>query len=169
MSTYLVARPSPRRPMAPAQRRSLGFAPVTPPTAPAVDLSRQGEDGVITVEAPGLDPAADLSVTVTGDRLALAGVRRTTTGGMRREMRFSRTVALPEGMTADAVSADYSAGVLSVRVAGMFPTPVAPETHTVAITSDVKVVDAPAQDQAAPEVLVETGTDEQQSGAPAQA
>lgn len=152
MSTYLITRPTAvpaiRRAVAFAPRRTTGFLPAA---LSPVDVTRDGEDGLVTVEAPGLDPAADLSVAVTGNQLTVAGTRRSTAGGVTREARFSRTLTLADGLGQDAVSADYTAGVLRVRVAGMFPTPVQPETHAVAITSDVKAVAA---------VAVET-TDEQ--------
>ena len=167
MSTYLITRPTfsgARRPVALAPRRTFGVVPAML-AAPAVDVSREGENGLVTVEAPGLDPAADLSVAVTGTRLSVAGVRRSTVGGVAREARFSRTLTLPEGVGQDAVSADYTAGVLRVRVAGMFPTPVEPETHAVAITSDVARAEAPAEVEA-PET---GGSDEQQAEAPAAA
>ncbi|TNM68436.1 Hsp20/alpha crystallin family protein [Streptomyces sp. NP160] len=135
MSTLVLRRPA---------LRTWAFD-VPAPAAPAVSLERDGEDGVLTAEAPGLDPARDLSVQVTGDRLVVAGARRQVLGGVRREARFSRTVRLPEGVTADAVSARYDAGVLRVRVAGMFPAPVQPETVTVAIASDVAPVEQPEQ------------------------
>lgn len=107
------------------------------PAVPQVELRAEGEDGVLTVEAPGLDPAADLSVQLTGSVLTVAGVRRSVTGNRRSAVRFSRSVQLPETLAADAVSATYTAGVLRVRVAGMFPAPVVPETVSVAITGDV--------------------------------
>ncbi len=174
MNTYLVTRPTPQRPVARAARRSVGFMPVATLAAPTVDMVRDGEDGVLTVEVPGLDPAADLSVTVTGDRLTVAGVRRSTTGGVRREARFSRSVTLLEDMTQDAVSADYSAGVLQVRITGLFPTPVVPETHTVAITSDVATVESPSpaqhqdqdQDQDTADRSPASGSEEERSEAP---
>lgn len=168
MSTYLIPRPTSvaRRPAACASRRTLGLVPAVL-AAPAVDVSRDGEDGLVTVEAPGLDPAADLSVAVTGARLTVAGVRRSTAGGVARETRFSRTPALPEGVGQDAVSTGHTAGVLRVRVAGMFPTPVAPATHTVAVTSDVPprseaAVGAPTADQ--PAEVEPASVDERSSG-----
>lgn len=168
MSTYLITRPalSARRPMAFAPRRTFGFVPAML-AAPAVDVSRDGEDGLVTVEAPGLDPAADLTVAVTGARLSVAGVRRSTVGGVAREARFSRTLALPEGVGQDAVSADYTAGVLRVRVSGMFPTPVQPESHAVAITSDVAArAETPAEVETSEQT---SGSEAQQGQAPATA
>jgi HSP20 family molecular chaperone IbpA len=149
MST-LVLRPV--RQLRPVDLFSSFPFPVPTVTAPSVVLERDGEDGVLTVEAPGLDAGRDLSVEVVGSRLTVSGTRRETTGRARREVRFSRTVPLPEGTGADAVSARYEAGVLRVRVAGMFPAPAAPQTVRVAITSDVPASPAVESTEAAPAV-----------------
>jgi len=115
------------------------------PVGPLAHLGADGEDGILTIEAPGLlDPAADLSVTLTGRTLTVTGVRRSVTRASNVESRFSRSVSLPEGVSADAVSADYSAGILRVRIAGLYPAPVVPETVQVSITSDVAPASAVA-------------------------
>ncbi|CAA9428186.1 MAG: hypothetical protein AVDCRST_MAG35-2424 [uncultured Quadrisphaera sp.] len=152
MSTIVV------RPVRPLRRSDL-FATLAPlaapalrlPAVPTVALERDGEDGLLTVEAPGLDAERDLAVEVAGTRLTVSGTRRETSGRTRREARFARSVELPEGVGADAVSARYEAGVLRVRVAGMFPAPAAPQRVRVAITSDVPQAGAeqPREEQAA--------------------
>ncbi len=147
MSTIVLRRPTRGGDLfALAPYRPYTVSALRVPQAPAVVLDRDGEDGVLVVEAPGLDPARDLSVDVTGSQLTVAGTRRETTGHLRRETRFARTVTVPEGLGADAVTARYDAGVLRVRVAGMFPVPAQPETVRVAITSDAPT--APAVDAA---------------------
>lgn len=144
---------------------ALGAGPMAAP-APPVQLESRGEDGVLTVEAPGLDPAADLSVRVTGRTLTVAGIRRQSNGTRRGEARFSRSVTLPEGLGGDAVSADYSAGVLRVRVVGMFPAPVVPVSVDVAIASDVRSAAADPQPDSTdaavvvPEATVPAGQDD---------
>lgn len=123
MST-LVLRPA--RSLRPVDLFSLSPFTVPSVAAPSVVLERDGEDGVLTVEAPGLDAARDLSVEVTGSQLTVSGTRRETSGRARREVRFSRSATLPEGVDADAVSARYEAGVLRVRVAITSDAPAAP-------------------------------------------
>lgn len=147
MSTIVL-----RRPARVARTADLLAPFVTPfaapafsaPVGPLAHLGADGEDGILTIEVPGLDPAADLSVTLTGRTLTVTGVRRSVTRAGNVESRFSRSVSLPEGVSADAVSADYSAGILRVRIAGLYPAPVVPETVQVSITSDVAPASAVA-------------------------
>jgi HSP20 family protein len=95
---------------------------------PAAELDRDGEDAVVRVELPGLDPAKDVTVEVEQGTLVIKGERRderaeTRDGRSYREVRygaFRRAFALPAHVTAQAVSASYDAGVLSIRVAGAY-------------------------------------------------
>jgi HSP20 family protein len=113
MSTLIL------RPAYPA--RQFGFTP-------AAEIVRDGDDAVVKVEVPGVDVAKDVTVEVDRGRLVVRGERRderTEEQGGRslREVRygaFRRSFRLPEGVTAEAVSASYDAGVLSVRVAGAY-------------------------------------------------
>ncbi len=130
------------------------------PVGPLAHLGADGEDGILTIEAPGLDPAADLSVTLTGRTLTVTGVRRSVTRASNVESRFSRSVSLPEGVSADAVSADYSAGILRVRIAGLYPAPVVPETVQVSITSDVAPASAVAVAETDPSTTDGAASDE---------
>ncbi|GII31151.1 Hsp20/alpha crystallin family protein [Planotetraspora mira] len=116
-------------------RRAFGpyFAPATPlsttrPTGftPAAEVTRDGDDAVVRVELPGIDVDKDVAVEVDRGRLVVRGERRDERSEERdgrtlREVRygsFRRSFALPAHVTADAVTASYDAGVLSVRVAG---------------------------------------------------
>lgn len=95
---------------------------------PAAEAVRDGDDAVVRVELPGVDVEKDVTVEVDRNRLVVSGERRDDRaeeqGGLRlREVRygvFRRAFALPAHVTADAVSASYDAGVLSVRVAGVY-------------------------------------------------
>ena len=77
---------------------------------------------------------------IRGGRLVVRGERRAQTkqtkdGRSFSEVRygsFRRAFGLPEHVTADAVSASYDAGVLSVRVAGAYA---AGEKRQIAIVS----------------------------------
>jgi HSP20 family protein len=94
---------------------------------PAADVVREGDDAVVRLELPGVDVEKDVTVEVDGSRLVVRGERRDARteehgGRSLREVRygsFRRSFALPTHVTADAVSASYDAGVLSVRVAGI--------------------------------------------------
>lgn len=105
----------------PAAERRGGFAPVA-------EVTRDGDDAVIALELPNLDVSRDVTVEVEHGKLVVRGERRDERSDDRngvtlREVRygsFRRSFALPEHVAADAVSADYDAGVLTVRVTGAY-------------------------------------------------
>ncbi len=116
--------------------RSIGFVP-------AAEVTRDGDDAVVRLELPGLDPAKDVTVEVDRGRLVVHGERRDerTDKQDRRSLRevrevrygaFRRSFALPGHVTADAISASYDAGVLSVRVSGAYK---GSEARQIAVTS----------------------------------
>jgi HSP20 family molecular chaperone IbpA len=102
-------------------RRATGFTP-------AAEISRDGEDAVVRVELPGVDVTNDVTVEVDRGRLVIRGERRDERSEERdgrslREVRygsFQRSFDLPAHVSADAISASYDAGVLSVRVTGAY-------------------------------------------------
>lgn len=104
--------------------------PVERPTGfvPPVEVVRDGDDAVVRVELPGVDVNSDVTVQVDAGRLVVRGERRDEraadqNGRGLRELRygaFRRSFSLPAHVTADAVSASYDAGVLSIRVAGAY-------------------------------------------------
>ncbi|WP_120005723.1 Hsp20/alpha crystallin family protein [Nesterenkonia muleiensis] len=102
-----------------SEQRSSGFLP-------AVDARRENEDLVAAVDLPGVDPVNDVSVELSngGRTLTISGERkvRNEAEGFRevRYGSFSRTLHLPEAVQQDSISADYDAGVLTVRVAGVY-------------------------------------------------
>lgn len=101
---------------------------------PAVETVRDGDDVVVRLELPGVDVSNDVSVEVVSGRLVVKGERRDErapesdnengqTARRISEIRygsFERTFGLPGHVAADAVSATYDAGILSVRVAGVY-------------------------------------------------
>lgn len=113
----------------PATVASLGGRPAF---SPAADVVRDGNDAVITLDAPGLDFENDITVELDGSSLVIAGERRDETSDetsdkgvtrLRKEIRygsFRRSFTLPEHVTADALTATYDAGVLTVRVADAY-------------------------------------------------
>lgn len=96
--------------------------------SPAAEIVRDGDDAVVRVELPGVDIDKDVTVEVDHGHLIVRGERRdeyaeNTGGRTLREVRygsFRRSFALPDRVTADAVSASYDAGVLTIRVAGAY-------------------------------------------------
>lgn len=106
-----------RSPLNDTSAREAGFIP-------PVDAHRDGEDLVLRADLPGIDPDNDISVELSGRTLTVSGQRRqqSEAEGLRevRYGSFSRTVTLPSEVSYDAVGADYDAGVLTVRVSGVY-------------------------------------------------
>jgi len=92
--------------------------------APVVDIEETVQDYVIRVELPGLDKDK-VKVAVEGAVLTLSGERdleRTVEGEIyhhieRSHGTFSRSFTLPEDSDAERVEAQFTNGVLAVRVA----------------------------------------------------
>jgi HSP20 family molecular chaperone IbpA len=104
------------------------FAPVSTGFVPAAEVERDGEDAVVRLELPGLDVDKDVTVEVDRGRLVVRGERRDergekANGRIRSEVRygsFRRVFGLPKQVNAEAISASYDAGVLTVRVSGAY-------------------------------------------------
>jgi HSP20 family protein len=98
------------------------------------------EDGALVVKAemPGIDPDKDVELTVTDHVLHIAAQRREEEeteekGYVRQEIRsgsFSRTLALPRGVTEADITATYKDGILEIRI----PAPETAPTTTIPIT-----------------------------------
>jgi HSP20 family protein len=79
---------------------------------------------VIRGELPGLDVDKDVTITLDGGRLVIAGKREErmeekSDGSFRSEFHygsFERSVRLPAGARANAIEASYNKGILEVRV-----------------------------------------------------
>ena len=84
------------------------------------------DDGTLVIRAdlPGIDPEKDVELTVAGGMLRIEAERREEEkreekGYVRQELRYgavSRSLPLPEGVTAADITATYKAGVLEVRI-----------------------------------------------------
>ncbi len=98
---------------------------------PAAEIVKDGDDAVVRLELPGVDVDKDVNVEVDRGRLVIHGEHRDQyaqdagegAGRTLREIRygsFRRSFQLPAHVTGDAISASYDAGVLTVRVAGVY-------------------------------------------------
>ena len=97
--------------------------------SPAAEAHRDGDDAVIRLELPGVS-TDDVNVEVKGRHLVVSGSRRDQrseeseqSGRRFSEFRygsFTRAFRLAPSVTAEAVSASYDAGVLTVRVSGAY-------------------------------------------------
>ena len=89
-----------------------------------VNVQREDDALVVTLELPGIDPGLDLEVAIEDDVLVISGEKSESIETKeenrlmreRRFGRFARHVPLPEGVDAEAVAARYEKGVLTVRV-----------------------------------------------------
>ncbi|OMC13965.1 heat-shock protein Hsp20 [Mycolicibacter heraklionensis] len=109
--------------------------------SPAAEIIKDGDDAVVRLELPGIDVDKDVTVELVGGRLVVRGERRdehteTDADNHRtlREVRygaFRRSFGVPAHVTSEAVTASYDAGVLTVRVAGVYADS---QPQTIAIT-----------------------------------
>jgi HSP20 family protein len=90
---------------------------------PAMDLVETEEHFVLRADLPGL-AEEDVTLEVEDNVLTVSGERKaeheTTKEGYHRVERafgsFSRSLTLPEGVDAEAVTANFDRGVLEIRI-----------------------------------------------------
>ncbi len=90
---------------------------------PAIDIVEKDEEFVLSADLPGMSES-DVKLEILDGTLTISGERKTeleeTADGYRRIERtsgsFSRKLALPKGVEADAVKASFANGVLEVHV-----------------------------------------------------
>ena len=103
---------------------------------PAMDLVETEDALVLTADLPGLE-RDDVSIEVKDNVLTIAGRRESehtdSAGGYHRVERafgsFSRSLALPDGVEAEKVAAEFDKGVLKVTI----PKPAERKPHRVEI------------------------------------
>ena len=97
--------------------------PAVSPWWPAIDLRADDGEYVLTADLPGMD-GDGIDICVSGDRLVIRGERRGEReekgNGFYRVERsygvFHRSIELPADADPEHASADYSRGVLTVRI-----------------------------------------------------
>lgn len=98
------------------------FGTAARPTAMPMDAYRQGDQFHVHFDLPGIDPASiDLTVeqnvlTVKAERTGTAGDGVELIVAERPTGTFTRQLFLGETLDAEAISADYNAGVLSLTI-----------------------------------------------------
>jgi HSP20 family protein len=92
------------------------------PAAMPMDAWREGEEFVVELDLPGVDPASiDLDVernvvTVRAERKSRVEDREEVVAAERPAGTFSRQLMLGDTLETDAVTATYNAGVLALHI-----------------------------------------------------
>lgn len=89
---------------------------------PAADVRRTGDDWMVSMAIPGIDPAK-VDINIAGRTLRISG-ERTFEGGDKTQPvlnelwygRFEREFTLPEEIDADKVQASYRHGLLELTL-----------------------------------------------------
>jgi HSP20 family protein len=91
--------------------------------APAVDVVENDKEVTVRAEMPGIDPK-DLNVVVSGKQLIISGEKKESTEQSGKdffhsEIRFGsfrRAIPLPDGVDSENVDAQFTNGVLTLRM-----------------------------------------------------
>jgi HSP20 family protein len=118
---------------------------------PAMDLVETNDHYVLTADLPGLSQD-DINLEFEGDVLTLSGERKSEhserqEGFYRLERAagsFSRSLTLPEGVDAEAVTATFDKGVLEVRIPK--PEQRKPKKVAIQVGDAPKTIDAEGSD-----------------------
>jgi HSP20 family protein len=95
---------------------------------PTAEVVRDGEDALVRLELPGVDPEQDVTIELEKGTLVVKGERRDEwsderNGRRLREVRygsFRRAFQLPAHVGEADLTASYDAGVLTVKIAGAY-------------------------------------------------
>lgn len=90
---------------------------------PVVDMTESEQEVVVRAEMPGLKPE-EIDVSLAGNQLVISGEKRESSekqesGALYAECSygtFRRMLSLPEGVDTEDVSADYTNGVLTIKL-----------------------------------------------------
>ncbi len=115
--------------------RVFGNGNVVTGWAPALDVRETADEYLVLVDLPGVKEQ-DVRVEFANQVLSISGTRvPVETGDAQRIERpygsFYRTLTLPEGIDADSIVAEYTDGVLTLRI----PKPAGSKPKKIAITS----------------------------------
>jgi HSP20 family protein len=111
---------------------------------PPVDIWETSDELVIEIDAPGCEPD-NLAAEVVDNQLVVSGERTLTDTAARRyrserwQGRFVRTFLVPPNVDNASIKAEYTAGVLRLRV----PKPEQAKPRRIAIANDRDVIDVP--------------------------
>jgi HSP20 family protein len=94
------------------------------PYRPSMDVERNDGELIVSTELPGIDPEKDVEITLDDDYLTIKGEKSTESETSEDDRYvherhygvFMRRIPVPEGVSADEITAGYSKGVLTVKV-----------------------------------------------------
>jgi len=94
------------------------------PFRPSMDVTRTNGELIVTAELPGVDPYKDVEITVDQDYLTIKGEKSEEKEVSQEDRymherkygKFVRRVPVPEGVSGDKVAANYTKGILTVKV-----------------------------------------------------
>jgi HSP20 family protein len=120
---------------------------------PAMDLVETDENFLLKADLPGMTEG-DVAIEVERNVLTISGERKVETEAKkdgyyrieRASGKFARSLTLPEGVDADAVTASFANGVLEVRI----PKPVQAQPRRVQIGvagAEPKTIEADTAEQ----------------------
>lgn len=85
-----------------------------------IEERMEGDDYLLSVELPGIDPEKDVDISIDGDILTVRAERSERSGDRHRtEFHYgslTRSVSLPPGARGEDAAAGYDRGILTVRV-----------------------------------------------------
>lgn len=101
-------------PAMPAMRMSAGSHTMR------IEERMEGDDYLLSVELPGIDPEKDVDISIDGEILTVRAERSERSGDRHRtEFHYgslTRSVTLPPGARGEDAEAGYDRGILTVRV-----------------------------------------------------
>jgi HSP20 family protein len=108
---------------------------------PPLDVRESADEYWLMFDLPGVKPE-DVSIEVSDQVLTVSGTRVPTDTGERHQLErafgsFVRTLSLPKGIDSDAITADYTNGVLTLKV----PKPVNAKPKKISITTTVDAIE----------------------------
>ncbi|HEY0707897.1 MAG TPA: Hsp20/alpha crystallin family protein [Polyangia bacterium] len=93
---------------------------VRPSSAPPVDVYENADEILVVADMPGARPES-VTVKLERDELFISATRDSNVAGQllfggRRDCEYRRTFLIPDGVDANQIEAEMSAGVLRVRL-----------------------------------------------------
>jgi HSP20 family protein len=90
---------------------------------PAIESRVEGDNVVVKADLPGIDPK-EVTISVVGNELRIEGERKKEEKKEEKDYfyqevsygKFARAIALPEGVDADKIKANYKNGVLEITM-----------------------------------------------------